>query len=88
MIILVITATTMYIIYRDNRIYREHAKIVKELSESIGAFNKGAIIEGKKLYPESWQNFGTGNILRGVFHHYLIIVCIAILTCFVIFKLN
>ncbi len=87
-ILLIITGITMYIIFRDNRIYREHAKIVRKLSESLGAFEKGGVIKGVLLYPKSWQKFGKESLVHGILHHYIVIICIGFLTCIGLFYFN
>ncbi len=86
-IVIVVSMTAMYIIYRDNLIYKEHARIVRQMSESLGVFEKDGIIKGVKLYPKSWKNYGKEPWLHGVIHHYLIVISIASLTLTLLFAL-
>ncbi|MEZ4912247.1 MAG: hypothetical protein R2774_15470 [Saprospiraceae bacterium] len=86
LIVIVVAITSMYVIYRDNKIYRNHARIVRQMSEELGTFKEGAIVKGITLYPNEWRKFGNENVIHGVIHHYLVMICVAGLTAIVIFN--
>lgn len=72
--VLLIMIVAMRMIYHDNKVHLEHAKVVKKISKKLGFFEKGRFIDSESLYPKSWMNFGDENKSKGVFSYYIFII--------------
>jgi hypothetical protein len=74
LIVLFIMIVAIVMLYNDNKVYLEHAKIVNKISKQFGVFEEGRLIDSETIYPENWKNFGIEKKIKGVIMHYTIIL--------------
>ena len=72
-IVLLLMASILYMIVKDNVRSLRNARIVNELNEEFGLFEKGRIIDRVILYPKNWKGWGNEGWLKGAIIHVLIV---------------